>query len=75
LIQPFKAGDSLADHAQPIGEIMAQLTGALTEFTNFKKANPDFGTTRVDDSALNGYVAAVRESVVDRIQDTRSRWT
>jgi hypothetical protein len=65
LIQPFKAGDSLADHARPIGEVMAQLAGALTEFTNFKKANPDFATMRVDNSVLNGYVAAVRESVMD----------
>ena len=65
MIQPFKAGDSLADHARPIGEIMAQLAGALMEFTNFKEANPDVATTRVDDSALNGYVAAVRESVMD----------
>ena len=67
MIQPFKAGDSLADHARPIGEVMAQLAGALMEFTKFKEANPDFATTRVDDSALNGYVAAVRESVMDRI--------
>ena len=65
MIKPFKAGDRLADHARPIGEVMAQLAGALTEFTNFKKANPDFATTRVDNSMLNGYVTAVQESVMD----------
>jgi len=75
LIKPFKAGDSLADHARPIGEVMVQLTEVLTEFANFKKANPGFVTTRVDDSALNGYVAAAREGVMDRIQDSLARWT
>jgi hypothetical protein len=75
LVQPFKAGDRFADHARPIGEVMSQLTIALTELANFKMANPDFTTTRFDNSALNGYVAAGRESGVGRIQDARARWT
>jgi hypothetical protein len=54
---------------------MAQLTIALTEFANFKKANPNFTTTRFDNSALNEYVAARWESKMDRIQDARARWT
>ena len=40
MIKPFKAGSSYADHARPMGDIMAQLKGALTELENFKKANP-----------------------------------
>jgi hypothetical protein len=58
MIQPFKAGDRIADHARPIGEVMAQLTQALTEFVNIKKANPDCATMKADHHAFNGYATA-----------------
>jgi hypothetical protein len=64
MIQPFKAGDRFADHARPIGEVMVQLTGALTEFAKFKKANPDFATMETDNRAFKGYVAAIQENEV-----------
>ena len=52
-MQPFRAGDRFADHARPIGEVMAQLTGALHEYANFRKNNPGFATSQIGNGALS----------------------
>lgn len=64
MIQPFKAGDRLADHAQPISDIMAQLKGALIELENIKKVNPDFLTGESDNRAYKSRVVELDDDDV-----------
>lgn len=61
MIQPFKAGDTLADHARPIAEVMVQLKGALTEFANLKSAKPDFASRKADNLVYKGHAIEVQE--------------
>ena len=35
-MKPMKSGNTLADHARPIAEIMMELTLALQELKNYK---------------------------------------
>jgi cell shape-determining protein MreC len=44
----MKAGDTLADHAMPMDNIINQLTQTLKEFAQFKQQNPDYTTMKKD---------------------------
>jgi hypothetical protein len=62
LVKPMKAGDRLADHARPMGEVMAEIGKALKEFADFKRENPDYASVKEEMRALKEHLSALEES-------------
>jgi hypothetical protein len=41
-VNPFQAGDTLSDHAEPMDGVIKQLAQTLKEFAEFKQQHPEF---------------------------------
>ena len=60
-MRPFKAGDNFGNHAVPMGDVMAQLTAALTEFANFKAEHPDIATMKSEHREMKEQLKTIEE--------------
>lgn len=60
-MNPMKAGDRLADHARPMGEVMDEISRALKEFAEFKRENPDYASIKEEMRALKEHLRALEE--------------
>lgn len=58
----MKGGDSLYDHARPIGEIIEEIGKALKEYANFKEENADLACVKEDFRALQKHMQVLDES-------------
>ena len=58
----MKGGDTLFDHARPMGEVMAEISKALKEFADFKKENPNYASQKEDFRALKEHMTALEDT-------------
>lgn len=64
IVNPFKQGDSLAEHSLPMGEVMSEIHKVFTEFRDFKRRNADYESMASELQALKQHMSLLQDGDV-----------
>lgn len=58
----MKGGNTLYDHARPMGEVMAEISNIVKEYADLKRQNPDYVSVKEEYGALKEHMKTLEHS-------------